>query len=40
MNATLDSEHFINVLEKKEKCIIEQLDSDRFLLFSIPSNSY
>lgn len=33
INATLDAEHFINVLEKKEKSIIEQLDSDRFLLY-------
>lgn len=33
INATLDAEHFINLLEKKEKSIIEQLDSDRFLLY-------
>ncbi|CAI6370249.1 unnamed protein product [Macrosiphum euphorbiae] len=31
INATLDAEHFINVLEKKEKSIIEQLDSDRIV---------
>jgi len=32
INATLDAEHFINVIEKKEKYIIEQLDSDRFFI--------
>ncbi|KAE9521810.1 hypothetical protein AGLY_017781, partial [Aphis glycines] len=31
INATLDAEHFINVLEKKEKSIIEQLDSDKII---------
>ncbi|CAI6349271.1 unnamed protein product [Macrosiphum euphorbiae] len=35
INATLDAEHFINVLEKKEKSIIEQLDSDRKRLVPI-----
>ncbi|XP_029346798.1 zinc finger MYM-type protein 1-like [Acyrthosiphon pisum] len=31
INSTLDAEHFLNILEKREKSIIERIDNDRRL---------